>query len=59
MRRKTTRKLELHRETLREITTPTLRRIGGRGETRDGECTQVDSFCPIDTCTCGPEVLEA
>lgn len=48
MRRKTRRKLQLHRET--------LRRAVGRGETMDGQCTQVDSHCPINTCTC--EVCE-
>ena len=52
MRRKPARKLELHRETLREITAPALRRIGGGCETHDGDCTQVDSYCPIGTCTC-------
>lgn len=57
MRRKTQRKLHLHRETLRTLNAPTLRRIVGGAETMDGNCTQVDSHCPINTCTC--EVCEA
>lgn len=54
MRRKTHRKLELHRQTLRQLDTPALLRVVGRGETEDGQCTHHDSRCPIETCTCGP-----
>lgn len=52
MRRKSQRKLRLNRETLRELDGPTLGRVAGRGETMDGDCTRVDSHCPINTCTC-------
>lgn len=54
MRRKIHRRLQLHRQTLRRLDAPALRRAIGGGETRDGECTHYNSFCPIDTCTCGP-----
>ena len=54
MRRKIHRKLRLHRQTLRRLDTPDLRRVLGGGETEDGECTHYNSFCPIETCTCGP-----
>lgn len=54
MRRKIHRKLRLHRQTLRRLDTPDLRRAVGGGETREGECTYYNSFCPIETCTCEP-----
>jgi len=56
MRRHVARKprpLELHSETLRRLGSESLRQVAAAGETNDGQCTQVDSFCPIETCTCG------
>jgi hypothetical protein len=58
MRRKYARRpapLELHRETLRHLDREALRYAAAAGETQDGQCTQVNSFCPIETCTCGLE----
>lgn len=55
MRKRTHRKLQLHRQTLRHLDAPDLRRAVG-GVTDDGRCTEVDSNCPIDTCTCAPGI---
>jgi|GEM_PF-4257338 len=57
MRRKTHRKLELHRQTLHRLDDPSLRQAVGGGETEDGACTLHGSWCPIETCTCGPMEL--
>ena len=59
MRRKIHRKLQLHRQTLRQLDTPDLHRAVGGGVTNDGRCTEFDSNCPIDTCTCLPGVEAA